>query len=315
MRRYVWILLCCAVPAALAGLFWPIVGITLCHGDRYSQQSYLAYCESTGYGDYEHAALWFDLEPEAVANLQRAEVLVIGDSRTQVAFSTAATRAFAAASGWRFYLLGFGYNEDSAFPKVLFNRYQLRPRAVIINADPFFTAKGSDASSRLLSGTDLVTDYVRLRIKRWAQDLQRAVCRGTALSRYACGGGDRTIYRSRIDGGWDTTWWKLERTFPLPAEPPRYGVSVAELIAAGDDFVASLGVDRRCVLFTVTPSNFSASAVTREVAQALGVQAIVPAVNNLTTYDHSHLNEASAERWSAAFFALAEPFIRACVQR
>ena len=93
------------------------------------------------------------------------------------------------------------------------------------------------------------------------------------------------------------------------AEPSRYAVPASDIIAVADDFIASLGVNRRCALFTVVPSNHSVSAVTREVAKAVGVPVVMPTVDGLRTYDYSHLEEESAERWSAAFLELAEPLI------
>src|ERR1700678_2716127 len=36
-----------------------------CQADGYSTDRYIAYCNGGGYGDYEHGAFWFDLEPAA----------------------------------------------------------------------------------------------------------------------------------------------------------------------------------------------------------------------------------------------------------
>ena len=50
-------------------------------GDRY-----LAYCNGTQFGDYEHGALWFDLEPSVKKFASDADVIFLGDSHIQFGF-------------------------------------------------------------------------------------------------------------------------------------------------------------------------------------------------------------------------------------
>jgi hypothetical protein len=49
----------------LLALVWNlrIHSILACPAGRYSPEYYLAYCQADGYGDYDHGALWLDLEP------------------------------------------------------------------------------------------------------------------------------------------------------------------------------------------------------------------------------------------------------------
>ena len=86
-----------------------------CPADGYSADRYLAYCSGTSYADYEHGAFWFDLEPSAQDFARNADVLFLGNSRLQVAFSTAATANWFSAASARYYLLGFGYYENVIF--------------------------------------------------------------------------------------------------------------------------------------------------------------------------------------------------------
>jgi hypothetical protein len=51
----------------------------------------------------------------------------------------------------------------------------------------------------------------------------------------------------------------------------------------------------------------------KAVADALGLPLIAPELTDLQTFDRSHLDGQSAERWSAAFLEAAGPRIRACV--
>jgi hypothetical protein len=58
-------------------------------------------------GDYEHGAFEFNLEPTAQNFAKNVDVLFLGNSRLQVAFSTVATTNWFSAASARYYLLGF----------------------------------------------------------------------------------------------------------------------------------------------------------------------------------------------------------------
>ena len=84
--------------------------IFACKADGYSSDRYIAYCNGAGYGDYEHGAFWFGLEPVAESFARTSDVLFLGSSRLQVALSTVATTDWFSAISARYYLLGFSYN-------------------------------------------------------------------------------------------------------------------------------------------------------------------------------------------------------------
>ena len=92
-KRYLTIFALTAFTAGL-GLYFgkPIVfgtgKIAGCHANHYSDDTYLAYCAAKGYGDYEHGAFYFDMEPAAHEALNRTEVVFLGNSISQFAFST-----------------------------------------------------------------------------------------------------------------------------------------------------------------------------------------------------------------------------------
>ena len=112
-------------------------GIFSCQANGYGSDRYLAYCQATHYGDYEHGAFWFGLEPSEDL-LASAEVLFLGDSRLQFAFSTAATSEWFSAAATRYFLMGFLYIEDSYFAEALLSKFKPRAKVYVINANPFF---------------------------------------------------------------------------------------------------------------------------------------------------------------------------------
>ena len=85
----------------------------------YSADRYIAYCAGANYGDYEHGAFWFDLEPPALDFASKADVLFLGNSRMQNAFSTTATADWFSAASARYYLMGFSYDENVSFAEAL----------------------------------------------------------------------------------------------------------------------------------------------------------------------------------------------------
>ena len=115
-------------------------GIFACRAAGYSQDTYLAYCNSLSYGDYDHGALWFDFEPETRKLAAAAEVLFLGSSRMEFAFSTAVTEKWFAKQRLSYYLLGFSHTENVTFVEPLLASISPRAGAYVINIDGFFEA-------------------------------------------------------------------------------------------------------------------------------------------------------------------------------
>src|SRR5262245_33305631 len=85
-------------------------GLFACPASGYGTDAYLAYCGSTGYADYDYGAFWFGLEPDATRAAAEAQVLFVGNSRTQYGLSSQATSEWFANAGATHYLLGFAYD-------------------------------------------------------------------------------------------------------------------------------------------------------------------------------------------------------------
>ena len=98
---------------------------------------FLAYCRSLGYVDYEHGALYYGLEPKVRESIRAAQVLFLGSSRIQAAFAANAVREYFRARNIRYFVLGFGYGEVSAFELPVMERSGASPKLIVINADEF----------------------------------------------------------------------------------------------------------------------------------------------------------------------------------
>lgn len=300
-----------AAAAALVGfgVNTRLNSIAACPGAGYGADQYLAYCEAAGYGDYEHGALYLGLEPAAVDAMKRAEVLILGNSRTQRAFSSEATAAFFRDLGTRFYTAGFGYAENMTFAQALVEKHGLRPRAVVVNADPFFDAGVSWPARTLLRMENGPTIYEGK--QRW-QEAHRAVC-GSAAGAWLCGE-TPAIFRSAVDGRWHLAGERRSRDLPIrPRDEERWLAQREILVERAEAFLGTLGVPRSCVVMTVVPSDDAPFETAKLVAEAVGVPFVTVEVPDLRTTDRSHLTGPSAERWSGAFLEAVEDRLRSCL--
>lgn len=315
--RYVVILLATLVLAlsfSLANaLFFDRGAVVRCNPDGIDAHTYMAGCSAAYFGDYEHAALYFGLEPEAVAAMKKADVLILGNSRAMWAFSTEATDAAFRKLGLSYYVLGFGADERMRFAAALMARHGLKPKAVIINADPFFIDATNPENEAILSGRmeTLVPNLMRRSAQRWLA----AWCANPDRFFAASTCKEASLFRSASDGRWRLQHY-LNRTTRNPITP-----NTDFLIERKDRFVEAarsfrdvLNLPAQCVVLTSVPSNLQTENVARTVSSALGWPYIEPKLSDLRTIDDSHLAPEQAERWSSAMLAAAADTLSRCLR-
>jgi hypothetical protein len=301
-----YILLVLAAVLTSAGYKLRAEGIFACQADGYSEDRYLADCDAAGYADYEHGAFWFDLEPEASRSAAAADVMFLGDCRLQFALSTTATAEWFSTIAQRYYLLGFGASETAAFTAPLLSKIRPQAKVYVIAVDPFFRSDETmPAKTTMTDGTA----RLRYEVKRLSQVAHRWLC-GTVAAlctdRYA-------IFRSRSTGAYHVSSVAGFTSEPVSDEPAAEGKAVESLAASGRALLARLGVPHECVILTAIPTVGTKLGTAKAVARALDLPWVSPRVAGLTTFDGSHLDHASAERWSKAFLEEAAPLIENCL--
>ena len=107
-----------------------------CDARGYDDDHYLAFCDNS-YGAYDSGGIYLDLE-SAQKSIWAADVVILGTSRAVFGFSTEATNDFFARRGIPYYMLAFQHDEQYRFPLAILKASRARPKAIIINADPFF---------------------------------------------------------------------------------------------------------------------------------------------------------------------------------
>ena len=123
--------------------------------------------------DFEHGALYFNLEPPALDYARDADVLVLGNSRLQVALSNDATADWFKQAAARYYLLAFSYNEDMVFTEDLLRKIHPKASVYIVNVGDFFERRETAAAKSILHDSDARSRY---EWKRFAQWLHRPIC-------------------------------------------------------------------------------------------------------------------------------------------
>jgi hypothetical protein len=277
-----------------------------CGADGYSADRYLSYCHAGWYGDFDSGAFWYSLEPEAIRAAGAAQLLFVGNSSMQFGYSNDVARSWLTQNAASYYLLGFSYGNAIMFRELL-PRIAAHPKAYVINLDGFFDEHDSAITLNALEEPDAIWHF---RGKQFWQFVHRAVCQPLA----GLCGHSFSWFRSRHTGAWYPAG-DLSLSVPKPAsiDAAVDPTMVAHDAALARRFVARLGVDQRCVIFTLVPMVDAPIAISRAIAEAIGLDFIAPQLDKINTFDGVHLDRVSAERWSAAFFAAAGQRLRECL--
>lgn len=286
-------------------------GIFACPATGYAGDHYLAYCHADGYADIDHGSFWFGLDPVSHESAHEADVLFVGNSRLEFGLSAPALGQWFADNKLSYYLLGFSYTENVMFLKPLLDKIQPQARAYVINLDQVFSDDITPPAREVMFGGDALT---RQRSKLSWQEPHRLAC---SWLPFLCGD-LQSYYRERTTGEWLLQGHHGDGGKPLagsdigPDQRVNFKAMVSEQ-APAKDFIASLGVPHDCVILSYVPTRDNQRPRAEALAGALGYPLVSPQLDGLRTFDGSHLDPASAERFAGAFMAEAGPLLQACL--
>lgn len=281
-------------------------GIFACPASGYSAAGYLGYCNATAYGEYDHGAFWYGLEPAAAGDAAAADVLFIGNSRMEFGFSADATERWFTGRGVRHYLMGFTFLENETFTAPLLAQMKPRARVYVIDVDQFFTDEETRPGAELLHGAE---SRERVAEKRRWQRVHAPLC---GRLPHLCGN-HIAFYRLPHNGHWLARGSTPEEPETVADEAPSDQARWQHYADMARRFVSALPVPRDCVVLTIVPSPTTRRAEAGAIAAALDLPLVAPRVEGLRTFDDTHLDASSAERWSAAFLDAAGPRIGQCL--
>jgi hypothetical protein len=281
--------------------------IFACQADGYSADRYVAYCNGANFADYEHGAFAFDIEPSAQNFARNAEMLFLGNSHLEVAFSTDATANWFSGAGARYYLLGFSYHENMLFSEKILDRMQPKARVYLINVDDFFVRTETPPMQAISHDPQARQRYEEKR--RW-QFVHEAIC-GTFP--FLCGNAP-VIFRSRETGAF-TKRTDRQNIVPVSYDQVIDQKAVDDSVAAAKEFLSHLP-PQSCVILTTVPTVGTKIGNANAIARGVDLDLVTPGnLGDLRTYDGSHLDRQSAERWSQAFLQAAGSRIQACLEK
>ena len=244
----------------------------------------------------DHYVLFHGLG-RSIESARAADILVLGSSRTQFGLPDAPLRAFERRHGVKIFHLGFGFSEPNAFPLEIIEKFDLRPKLVIVNADGFTTARESTmaaevrSKSRWRAAMILFESFASSEVMPWLT---------TAIPRFVAPLPKPYLLRSTVTGSWRPVHWP-HRDTPFSDNP--FPVDLETWLPEARRFKEAMDRRGARIILTCIPANpeLCNPERTRELARRLGVAAIVPWPPRLKMNDRYHLCQASGERFANAF--------------
>jgi hypothetical protein len=286
-------------------------GIFACQAVDPASDRYLGICNVDNYGDYDHGAFWYSLEPAAVEAAARAEVLFIGNSRLQFGLSAPELDGWFVRKSIDYYLLGFSHNENYLFFDPLLEKLNPQASLIILNVDNFFEDRLSGPADTLMHSSDALNRY---RQKRLWQRIHRRIC---WPAKFICGH-DLSFIRSRENGTWifkgdDLLDIMATRDRSVSYDSAVDQETVLRNVARARDFFDQFSLEPGCIVLTNLPKSAISTGTAEAIAVLLGLPLVAPTISGLHTFDLSHLDPESASRWSSEFIRLLGPHVEKCV--
>lgn len=249
---------------------------------------------------------------DSIAHARQADILFVGDSRMPLGLREEVIVPEAGKLGLRVFSLGCGHVEKVRFALDLIRKHDLRPKLVVVAGGSHIFFEGlsepAEQAEKLTrwqawkAWTEAEGAWaIQQRLHSW---LPKIDWFGPGLSF------PWIIYRSSRTG-----WWLPVRE-PNGSYPVRFDKEAPSYYERSLPLARELKeeLDRRGagLVLTVVPYGNTRFGHLPYLARELGVPTVVPSFDGLFTSDGSHLNRASAERYSKLFWSqfIALPQVR-----
>jgi len=289
--------------------------IRKCNAEGYARGDFMTACGAVGIHRYSFGSIYLGSQKNAVKNAQNADVIIFGNSRTMRSFSTDAIDNYFKTKGLTYMVLASeGASYRSAV--LMVDKMNLSPKIVMVNNEIFASDKISAGFRELVDFPDKYK--TRFDFFNMAQTLQRNACvsKFRWLKNYYCSGKTRSNWRSATTGRlkWDLVAApEKQEKIVAPLEDtgernvPRFLPNAEELIGHSD-FKDS------CPVLYIVNSPASSADTLKGIGGALDIQTVYTPVDDLYTYDKSHLDRPNSEKWAEAFVKELDPAIDKCLK-
>jgi hypothetical protein len=314
-RKYFWLTVC--ISTLIFVVYLSIISLpgfkgflANCSAKGYGADWYLASCSTPEFGDYEHGAFYYQLEPKAIEHLKNAEIIFFGNSRMQHALSNQALVDFfkQLLPQAKYYLFGFGYAEPYQFSLDLYKKFDLRPKVAVIAIDGrIFETHVSDVYRRIKSDPKQRINYagkgVQQKLHHWYCKSEEEKC-----------GQSKSVFRSFQTGIWNVEYLMPPQNVEFTITDQVDMTEVDKMSAVAQKFIAELNVAKECVIFISVPFPWWNPRQTVELAKRLGVQSVEHDLGDRwITIDKSHLTVSEGQRYTAHILKKMEPTLKRCL--
>jgi len=233
---------------------------------------------------------------------RQADIVLLGPSFVSYAFEPSLLRQFEAQQGVRIYNMSFIGIRGGEFTRRIIARWQIRPRIWIINADDQFVHFFSRSLDLTLGPvTTQIPAASRLRMRGFASVAGRNLrwrlegADGSAPGLYRdIGTGDVTVDSNPRYIADDNKQIRFDRGADCHVNP--------DTVAVAREYLKEI---QGRVVLTLVPHSQYCPTQARELAQALGLEIIIPPDQGYTSIDGGgHLDRTSALKFTA--FLLSE---------
>lgn len=231
--------------------------------------------------------------------IDNANILIIGNSRTQTAFIPDMMDTFFNSLGLRYYMLACGHAERFQFFMKLIEHYDIRDKTVVVNIESFFHASMSEPA----------TEAVNLPVSFLWFDIAALYHYDAFISKFVR---NMPFYRS-IERG---TWYLESRAgidwSASPAVYRKYGTLSDDYVHNMEIFIRFLRDRDFRIVFMVVPTEKPDTSIGSAKSLSIGynIPLILVDSTGFMTYDKSHLNRAAAINFSTQFFKKLSPLLR-----
>lgn len=261
-------------------------------------------------GSLDHHVVYNNFH-HAADELRKADVLILGNSRVQHAFANEPMLdQFFGARSLRYYVLAFAYGEGSEFPELLIRKYNLHPRWVIVSADPFFGPVLSKMGTKAVADSGF--DAFKYCFESDAAfEVERQLHRVVPFlgpAQWVEGRPDVIAFRSARTGVTHTITTLPPEPLPAFAGKDAWG-SVWEPCRVSNAITFKNLIESRGgrLILTRVPPDSAMSA--ERFSGTLNIPFIDVGLAGLSTFDGSHLDAPSADRFLEAFLRALTPVV------
>lgn len=295
----------------------------------------MAQCDDVISPFYRNGALYLGADKKLEKSLREADVVITGNSRTIETFAPNQTdnqieqyfrnkrlRAYTVAqegSGFRYRML-------------LLEKLGIKPKIALINSDDVFVDMMYDANREVIFNPDRFV--LPFRATYAAIALQDFVCSSAdadsiwfgSVVRWAqnfyCHGNYKPIWRNVDFGTLALTWTRAPNKNGGVIHQVEPDAQLRYMDFYWGNATTMLNSDTwkdTCIIFYMIPGiDGTGAGVMRELARRTGRPYVYPDIDaskNYFSYDGSHMDLDTSERWTAAFLPLLDPHIDACVAK